>query len=63
LKGKNGKYIALQCHRLYQKYFNYLEKENATMPKENKQSFSLLKSQIKTFEEQAERKLHMYSNL
>lgn len=63
LKGENGKYTAKQCHQIYQEYLRYLEKENQNISTEKKQSLTMFKLQLSTYEELAEKKLHMYNKL
>jgi len=62
LKGEKGKYTAQQCHALYQNYLLYLEKMISNISG-NQKSTLVLKSQILSYEEQAEKKLHMYRDL
>lgn len=59
LKGEKGKYTAEECHNIYQEYLSYLENKEKNMQSNN----SMLKSQINSYEEQAEKKLHMYKSL
>lgn len=59
LKGENGKYTAQECHQIYQEYLTYLESTEKSISSNN----STLKSQINAYEEQAEKKLHMYNSL
>lgn len=59
LKGEKGKYTAQECHQIYQEYLIYLESKEKVISSHN----STLKSQINSYEEQAERKLHMYNSL
>lgn len=62
LKGEKGRYSAQQCHEIYQKYLNYLENEEKDLSTKNS-SFAKVKFQINSYEEQAEKKLHMYNSL
>lgn len=59
LKGEEGKYTAEECHKIYQEYISYLENTEKVIPSNNLN----LKSQINSYEEQAERKIHMYNSL
>lgn len=58
LKGDPGKYSALQCHQIYAAYRAFLEKKESEV-KNN----AILTSQVHSYEELAEKKLHMYSSL
>lgn len=59
LKGENGQYTASECHQIYQEYFTYLQSKEKVIPSTN----TMLKSKINSYEEQAEKKLHMYKSL
>jgi len=61
LKGVKGEYTQQECHKLYQEYLNYLIKEEKNIPAKDS-TFSSVKSQINSYQEQAEKKLHMYSS-
>lgn len=63
LKGEKGKYTAQQCHQIYQEYLSYLEREEKNVSTRNNSSLANVKFQINTYEELAEKKLHMYSYL
>lgn len=63
LKGEKGKYSAQQCRQIYLEYLNFLKKEEKNINAKNNPSYSHLKSQINTYKEQAEKKLHMYNSL
>lgn len=66
LKGETGKYSAWQCHELYLEYLAYLQEldhQISNIQSKNPPTVSQLKSQISTYEEQAERKLNLYEKL
>ena len=62
LKGEKGKYTEQECRQIYHEYLSYLKKEEKNIPVNNS-TYSSVRSQISTYEEQAEKKLHMYKSV
>lgn len=67
LKGEKGKYTQHQCLTLYHEYYKYLQQLKRYTSSKATNSNSLqtrnaLLSEINTFDEQAEIKLHMYKD-
>lgn len=65
LKGEKGKYTMQECRALYSQYIQYLQtlQNKLAFQNENKQSVSKLKTQIISYTEQAEIKVHRYKQL